>query len=101
MPGFGSIRPEFTRSGVCKGFRANTTNDTGTGGAVMCITTADGGMRSHGGWAATAATITGLTFALRGRDMAPAGITAAWPITVSIEGRSLSRGHAWLGYARR
>ena len=67
----------------------------------MCIATVDGGMRSHGGWAATATTITGLTFALRGRDMAPPGITAAWSITVSIEGRSLSRSQAWLGYARR
>ncbi len=51
--------------------------------AIIIIATA---MPLRGGSRATATTITGLTFALTGGGTAPRGITAAWPITVSIEG---------------
>jgi hypothetical protein len=84
---FGNTRPKFTRTGGCTAFRANTTNDTGTGGAVMRTITADGGMPSPGGWRATATTITGLTFAATAGATTPPGITAAWLTMVSIEGR--------------
>jgi hypothetical protein len=84
---FGNTRPRFTRTGGCTAFRANTTNDTGTGDAVMRTITADGGMPSPGGWRATATTITGLTFAATAGATTPPGITAAWLTMVSIEGR--------------
>jgi hypothetical protein len=52
----------------------------------MRTTTADGGMPTHGGWRVTATTITGLAFAPTAGAITPQDFTAAWPITVSING---------------
>lgn len=59
---------------------------SGSGTEDTVITMADGGTRRRGGLGRTATTIIGLTCALRGGGMAPAGTIAAWPITASIEG---------------